>query len=84
MNKYSILPDENGGYLLGPESEYYFSKEAVSHVIDGDFSKRLLTRDDGSRYTESILKGGLHTCEAWIKFKQERGMLFMDGCMTHL
>ena len=61
----------NGGYNIGPENKYFLSKEALSHIINGDFTERLTTYS-GKRTgkKETILKGGLHTYQAWINFKK--------------
>lgn len=67
------IPLEDGGYNIGPEGKYFLSEIALSHIIDGDFTERLI-ENDGQRTgeKETILKGGLHTYNAWINFKNLR------------
>jgi len=67
------IPFENEGYYLGIEKKYFLSEKALSHIIKGDFSERLI-EENGHRTgeKETILTGGLHTYQGWIDFKNIR------------
>lgn len=64
---------KNGVYHLGLGGNYTLSEIALKHILEGDFSERLL--EENNRRTgkkEIILTGGLHTYNAWINFKNLR------------
>lgn len=61
------------GFYLGPLQKYFLSHKALNHIINGDYSYRLLrSNTNDNRDKELILKGGLHTYNAWINFKNKR------------
>lgn len=64
---------KNEGYNIGPNNQYFLSESALSHIINGDFTEKLI-ENFGHRTgeKETIIKGGLHTYQAWINFKQSR------------
>ena len=66
--------DSNGGYLLGPNHDYIMTAKSINHITNGDISERLI-RDATSKVVgkELIIKGGLHTAQGWIRFKNNRG-----------
>lgn len=61
------------GVYIGPGKKYFLSDDALNHIIHGDFTNQLVVKN-GKRTGEkiSVLKGGLHTYEAWISFKSSR------------
>ncbi len=67
------MPLENGGYNIGPEGKYFLSEAALSHIMHGDFTERLIeVHGQRTGDKETILKGGLHTYQAWMDFKNSR------------
>lgn len=64
----------DGKYMLGPEEKYTLTEEAFVHIINGDYSERLVLDENGIRTgeKETILQGGLHTYKSWIDLKNTR------------
>lgn len=68
------IPSINGVYHLGPENKYFLTESSLDHIIKGDLSQR--TEKNGNEVIiENILKGGLHTYDAWIDFKKDNNKL---------
>ncbi len=44
------------------------SRASLDHIINGEFSVRPIR--GGGKSTQTVLKGGLHTYEGWVKFKK--------------
>ncbi|HHQ4441808.1 TPA: hypothetical protein ACSP1W_001024 [Aeromonas veronii] len=42
------------------------SESAIKHIIEGDFTIRPIQGHDNM----TVLRGGLHTYDAWVKFKK--------------
>ncbi len=71
------IPSINGVYHLGPENKYFLTESSLEHIIKGDFSQR--TEENGNEVIiENILKGGLHTYDAWIDFKKDNNKLVIN------
>lgn len=72
MNKTNGYIFKEGKYYLGRENKYTLTDDVLKHILSGDFSERLVTlngRRTGKK--ELILKGGLHTYQGWIDFKNQ-------------
>ncbi|MBO2658648.1 hypothetical protein [Shewanella algae] len=72
---HSTTPIKKSGscFLLGPKSDYRISEKSLSHIVNGDFTERLIEENDRrTGKKEVILSGGLHTAKAWVDFKNKR------------
>jgi hypothetical protein len=71
--KHKNIVLKDGGYRLGPKGKYFLSEESFIHIIDGEFSERLIEKNKTrTGEKEIILKGGLHTYQGWVNFKKIR------------
>jgi hypothetical protein len=53
--------------LFGDTGQYELSEEAFQHILWGDTAVRPVNTTAG-RIHETVLSGGLHTCDGWKKF----------------
>lgn len=65
MSDKLILPDINGIYHLGPEKKYIIDNKTINHIFNGDI-------DESTQKGKVQLRGGLHTYNAWVNFKNQR------------
>lgn len=53
---------------LGQNEEYALDDRARRHIIEGEFTKRIVVDVTGKRGSEDVISGGLHTWSAWTNF----------------
>lgn len=76
--KSQIRPNNNGDYILGPKKNYVLTKQALQHIILGDFTSQNI-KNKCSKEEIVRLAGGLHTVKGWLLFKKSLTKLFMVG-----
>lgn len=68
--KSQIRPNNNGDYILGPKKNYVLTKQALQHIILGDFTSQNI-KNKCSKEEIVRLAGGLHTVKGWLLFKKK-------------
>ncbi len=59
-------------YNLGPDKDYILSDSALNHIIKGDFSEKQIRDGYSKTVLKRVIKGGLHTWQAWCEFLSYR------------
>lgn len=63
---YFETPDADGNYYLGPQKNFLLDQKAINHIMEGDCI---------NVNNKLVIKGGLHSYDAWVKLKNSRSGL---------
>ncbi len=68
--RYSVTSNSEGLYYLGLNKEYILEEKAFNHIVNGEFELRSTDKNLPSKIP--YLRGGLHSYNGWINFKNKR------------